>query len=229
MDGVGPDAESERSGRGNSARKRDAEQTRARILSAALAEFSGKGFSGARVDAIAERSGSNKQLIYRYFGGKEELWIATLEAAYERARLAERQLELERLDPATAIRRLVEFTFDSFVGDRTFINLLNSENLHGARHLKQSKRVREMHSPLIAMIDQIIKRGAAAGIFQPGIDAAQLWISIVGLSFFYFSNSHTLSTVLGRDLLGRHELVHRRGHVSDLILNGIRRTDGPLG
>ena len=222
MDGAAfPPGPGAKARKGASLHKRDADQTRARILSAALAEFSGKGFSGARVDAIAERSECNKQLIYRYFGGKEELWIATLEAAYERARLAERKLELERLDPQTAIRRLIEFTFDSFVGDRTFINLLNSENLHGARHLKQSKRVREMHSPLIAVIESIIERGEKSGVFTHGIDAAQLWISIVALSFFYFSNSHTLSAVLGRDLLGNHELVHRRGHIADLLLHGI--------
>jgi TetR/AcrR family transcriptional regulator len=49
------------------------------ILEAAIAEFSAKGFSGARVDAIARRARSNKQLIYYYFDSKIGLYEAVLE------------------------------------------------------------------------------------------------------------------------------------------------------
>jgi TetR/AcrR family transcriptional regulator len=48
------------------------------ILDAATAEFSAKGFSGARVDAIARRARSNKQLIYYYFDSKVGLYEAVL-------------------------------------------------------------------------------------------------------------------------------------------------------
>ena len=112
-------------------------------------------------------------------------------------------LDLDKLSPEAAMRALVTFTFDTFVGDRTFINLLSSENLHQARHLKESARVREMHSPLIGMIQTILDRGVEAGVFRGGIDPAQLWISIAGISYFYFSNIFTLSVILDRDLQGR--------------------------
>src|SRR6201999_1068343 len=49
---------------------RDADRTRAKILSAASTEFAHKGLAGARVDAIAEASGANKRMIYYYFGSK---------------------------------------------------------------------------------------------------------------------------------------------------------------
>jgi TetR/AcrR family transcriptional regulator len=48
------------------------------ILEAAITEFSTKGFSGARVDAIARRARSNKQLIYYYFDSKVGLYEAVL-------------------------------------------------------------------------------------------------------------------------------------------------------
>lgn len=57
---------------------RDAAATRARILGAAIAEFSAVGFSGARIDRIAEQSGTNKRMIYVYYGDKEGLFTATL-------------------------------------------------------------------------------------------------------------------------------------------------------
>ena len=120
------------------------------------------------------------------------------------------------------MRALVGFTFDSFIGDRTFINLLNSENLHQARHLKGSSRVKSMHSPLIGMIQTILDRGVKLGIFRDGLDPAQLWISIAGISYFYFSNIFTLSVILDRDLHAKAQIAKRRAHVGDLILAALR-------
>ena len=41
-----------------------------------MEEFASKGFSGARLQDVADRAGLNKQLISYYFGGKEGLWRA---------------------------------------------------------------------------------------------------------------------------------------------------------
>jgi AcrR family transcriptional regulator len=55
---------------------RNVELTKQRILEAAVSEFSEHGFSGARVDRIAEQASANKSLIYSYFGNKEKLFDA---------------------------------------------------------------------------------------------------------------------------------------------------------
>jgi TetR/AcrR family transcriptional regulator len=55
-------------------RQRDPERTRARILEAAVEEFSAKGYAGARVSEIAARAGVNQQLIAYYFDSKEGLY-----------------------------------------------------------------------------------------------------------------------------------------------------------
>lgn len=203
-------------------RTRDPERTRASILDAATEEFSARGFAGAGVDAIASRSGANKRMIYHYFGNKRGLWIAVLEAAYERVRTAELALHLDELEPEEAMRTLVGFTFDSFVADRVFINLLNSENLHQARNLKESSRIKSMHSPLIGMIRQILDRGMNDGVFREGISPAQLWITIAGISFFYFSNIFTLSVILDRDLKSEDGIAERRAHVIEMVMNAIQ-------
>lgn len=204
------------------AARRDPGATKSKILAAAWHEFAQKGFAGARVDAIAARSGANKRMIYHYYGDKEGLFVAVLEAAYDRARSAEQALDLEHMEPVAAMRRMVEFTFDSFVKDRSFIQLLNNENLYKARHLKKSTRVPRMHSPLIGMIDGILRRGAEAGVFRRGVDATQLWISIAALGYFYFSNIHTLSTIFDRDLADAESVGERRAHVVQLVLDSLR-------
>lgn len=218
----GPDDAPRRGRRAANGARRDPGATRARILAAAWHEFAQKGFAGARVDAIADRSGANKRMIYHYFGDKEGLFVAVLEAAYDRVRTAEQELDLVRMEPVAAMRRMVEFTFDSFVKDRSFIQLLNNENLYKARHLKKSTRVTRMHSPLIGMIDDILRRGAAAGVFRSGVDPVQLWISIAALGYFYFSNIHTLSTIFERDFSAASALSERRSHVIQLVLDSLR-------
>ena len=61
-------------------RVNDPEGTRRNIIEVATKEFADKGFSGARVDEIAARTKTSKRMIYYYFGGKEGLYIAVLEA-----------------------------------------------------------------------------------------------------------------------------------------------------
>ena len=57
---------------------RNPDQTRAKILAAAVAEFAQNGLAGARVDRIASRAGANKRMIYHHFGGKQTLFEAVL-------------------------------------------------------------------------------------------------------------------------------------------------------
>ena len=121
--------------------KRNPEAARHRILAAALAEFSEKGLGGARVDVISERAGANKRMLYHYFGNKDDLFLVVLELAYGDLREAEKALNLDDLSPVEVMRKLVAFTFNYFNQTHYFINLLNSENLHGARHLRRQGRL----------------------------------------------------------------------------------------
>src|SRR3954469_15215200 len=93
-------------------RTRDADRSQSTILAAARDEFAEHGLGGARVDRIAERAGLNKRLIYYYFADKEALFQAVLEQAYRDIREQERGLRLTELEPANAVRRLVQFTWD---------------------------------------------------------------------------------------------------------------------
>ena len=204
---------------------RDAEATRARILAAAKAEFARVGLGGARVDRIAEIAGANKRMLYYYFGNKDELFRAVLEATYEHIRESEKALHLDEVDPPEAIRRLVSFTWNYYLEHPEFLSLLNSENLHRAEHLKQSTKVRQMHSPFVAMLREIVERGVLAGVFRSGVDAVQLYISIAGLSYFYLANNYTLSAIFGRDLKAKKARDQRLSHMTDFVLGYLTQKD----
>jgi TetR/AcrR family transcriptional regulator len=203
-------------------KRRDPAATRKKLLTAARREFAASGLAGARVDEIAARAGVNKQLVYHYFGDKDALYLAVLEWVYEEIRAQERKLNLEGLPPQQAIKRLIEASFDHLAAHPDFIVLLNDENRGGARHVRGSRKLEAMHSPLVSMVQAILSEGVRAGVFRKGINPVHLYISIAGLSYFYFSNTPTLSAIFGKDLSSPAARKARRKHVVDLVLQSLR-------
>lgn len=206
--------------KGNS---RDPERTRQKILDAATAEFARYGLGGARVDRIAARAGANKRMLYYYFRDKDNLFLAALEGRYAHIRAAERELDLEQVEPREALKRLVEFTWSYFLEHPEFMTLLNSENLHKGRHVRRSRRVPEMHSTLVETLRGILLRGERDGVFRAGVDPVQLYISIAGEGYFYLSNRYTLAQIFKRDLMSAKALAERARHNADMILNALRK------
>ncbi|MBR0694402.1 TetR/AcrR family transcriptional regulator [Bradyrhizobium lablabi] len=202
--------------------RRDPVATRRKLLTAARREFAQNGLAGARVDEIAARAGVNKQLVYHYFGDKDALYLAVLEWVYEEIRTQERKLNLEGLPPERAIKALIEASFDHLAAHPDFIVLLNDENRGGARHVRGSRKLEAMHSPLVSMVSKILGEGIRAGIFRRGVNPVHLYISIAGLSYFFFSNTPTLSAIFGRDLSSPAEKRARRKHVVDLVMQSLR-------
>ncbi|XIA67194.1 TetR family transcriptional regulator [Bradyrhizobium sp. TZ2] len=202
--------------------RRDPAATRNKLLTAARREFASSGLAGARVDEIAARAGVNKQLVYHYFGDKDALYLAVLEWVYEEIRAQERKLNLEGLPPERAIKKLIESSFDHLAAHPDFIVLLNDENRGGARHVRGSRKLEAMHSPLVSLVSAILGQGVKSGIFRKGINPVHLYISIAGLSYFYFSNTPTLSAIFGKDLSSRAARQARRKHVVDLVMHSLR-------
>ena len=202
--------------------RRDPAATRMKLLTAARREFAQNGLAGARVDEIAARAGVNKQLVYHYFGDKDALYLDVLEWVYEEIRTQERKLNLEGLPPERAIKKLIQSSFDHLAAHPDFIVLLNDENRGGAGHVRNSRKLEAMHSPLVSMVSNILADGVRSGVFRKGIDAVHLYISIAGLSYFFFSNTPTLSAIFGKDLSSPAARRARRRHVVDLVMQSLR-------
>jgi AcrR family transcriptional regulator len=208
--------------RPRASRSRQPAATRRKILASAIAECAAAGLAGARVDEIARRAGVGKRMLYHYFGNKEALWLAVLEDAYARIRGEERLLAVGRLPPRDGMRRLVEFSVRYCQDNPDFVALLIGENLNRARHLRRSRRIRDMHVSLLAVITDLLERGARAGVFRRGIDPRELYITIAALGFFYFSNVHTLSVIFGRDLNAVAARRQHQRHAVDVVLGFLR-------
>jgi TetR/AcrR family transcriptional regulator len=202
---------------------RDAARTRERILKTATAEFTEKGYDGARVDEIVRRAKISKNLVYHYFDSKEQLFIEVMEGMYRVMRERQAEQSFAGLSPEEGMRKLVTFTFEVFLEQPEVIALLNIENLHKARHIRRSKNIPALYNPLIEAIEDLLHRGQAAGVFRDGVDPVDLYISISGLGYFYLANRHTLGTVFKTDLEAPARIAQRLQHMNEVILGYLRR------
>jgi AcrR family transcriptional regulator len=217
---------SRRAANDESPRQRDAQLTRAEILEVAAQEFAEVGYAGARVDRIAAHTRTTKRMIYYYFGGKEQLFIAVLERAYAGIRRAEQSIDVEHLDPVSAIRRLAELTFDHHQANPEFVRLVSIENIHRAEHLKRSGSLVRLNSPAIDLIGDILQRGRASGVFARDTDAIDLHMMISAFCVFRIANQYTFGELFGRDLTSPQRSNHYRQMLSDMVVTYLTSGDG---
>lgn len=139
-------------------------------------------------------------MIYYYFGNKESLFVAALEEIYRRFNVAEAALKLDLDQPKHALEQVVRFVLHYYKKHPEFVTLLNSENLHRGKHIVRSNKAQEFSSPAISVVDDVLRRGVAQGIFRSEIASRDLYMMIVALGYFYQSNRFTLSAFLGENL-----------------------------
>jgi AcrR family transcriptional regulator len=192
---------------------------RARILTAAIAEFASRGFKGASMDAIAARTNTTRALINYYFGSKEKVYLAVLEHVYAEIRAAELHLDLNRLPPVEAIRRIVEFTYNYYVEHEYFVRLVVAENQAKGRHMKRSPAMRTLNRPIVETLAAVIARGQAEGTFRPDLDPIDVHMAIAALGMFNVTNQYTFGTLFQRDMGAKGDVPGRRRMVADMILS----------
>jgi AcrR family transcriptional regulator len=198
-------------------RKNNPEKTRDGILQAAVAEFVAQGLSGARVDAIAERTQTSKRMIYYYFNSKEQLYTEVLEKLYGEIRNTESSLKLDVLAPMEAIQRLVEFTFDHHDRNVDFVRIVCIENIHNGDNVKQSPTIRALSQHVLQALDETLRRGEKEGIFRPGVQAVDLHMLISSFCFYRVSNRHTFSEIFQIELEDREVKDRHKAMISDSV------------
>src|SRR3954453_18507725 len=223
-----------RRGKGGSAletssppRGHNPERTRQDILNVATEEFASAGFSGARVDMIAERTRTSKRMIYYYFGSKEGLYLAALEQVYGELRAAEMSLDVAHESPAAAMRRLIELTFDYQEAHPEFVRLVNTENVNCGRYIEQSEAIRSLNVSIIDVLTSILQRGQEQGLFRSDLDPVDVHMLISAFCFFRVSNQYTFGIVFQRDLSSPELRQRHRTLISEVILGWL--TQKPAG
>jgi AcrR family transcriptional regulator len=198
-----------------------AQATRDSILSSAIKIFSRYGFDGGSVEKISKAAKSYDRMIYYYFGSKEGLIIATVEAVYGQFNEAESSLKLPA-DPLEALKAVVVFMLRYYRDHPEFVAILNSENIHRGKHISKSMHARDYSSPAVQVLNGVLERGAEAGVMRSGVKARDLYLMLAALGYFYQSNRFTLSAFLGEKIDADEAFEHWEAYVIDSALRVVR-------
>ncbi len=199
-------------------RKNNPEKTRENILQAAIVEFVEQGLSGARVDAIAERTHTSKRMIYYYFTSKEQLYVEVLEKLYGEIRSTENLLHLNELEPVEAIRRLVAFTFDHHDQHVDFVRIVSIENIHKGEYIRRSQGIKAMNDTIVHALQDILRRGVEQKVFRTGINALDVHLLVSSFCFYRVSNRYTVGEIFEVDLSDADIKQRQRTMICDSVL-----------
>jgi TetR/AcrR family transcriptional regulator len=202
------------------------ESTREKIKTAATEEFIQRGFDGARMQAIADRAGANKAMIYYYFQSKETLFEAVLHETFE-----ELFSEFSRIrpdgdpDPRKLIPQIVHLHM-RFLAEHPHLPKILIREMHSGHPIVPKVlgeifgRIRQDRYPALI---QIFEAGVRTGIIR-NVDPLQTLLSILSMNIFYFIAKPVLSAGWPEVFSNRPEnelLEVREKAISDLILNGL--------
>ncbi|WP_292134151.1 TetR/AcrR family transcriptional regulator [Brevundimonas sp.] len=202
-------------------RTNDPDATKANILEVATKEFAERGFDGARIDAIADRTKTSKRMIYYYFGHKKGLYQAVLTNYYIRLRQAESEIDLEDLSALEAVEKLTHSTFDYHMRNADVVRLVMVENIAKGRHIDELPSLDPISSVLIKTLKKVCQRGYKEGVMRK-VDPTRLYMSIAALCFFNVSNRYTFQKIFNLDLISPRAAELRKAEVADMIIRYVR-------
>jgi AcrR family transcriptional regulator len=198
---------------------RDAARTKAAILREATREFADRGYASANLNDIASRTHATKRMIYFYFGSKEQLYAAVLEAAYDEIGDAEETLDLEHLDPVSAIRALAEASFDFHDSHRDFVRLVCAENVRQGTDGQFSPAVPPGKSgKATGAVAAILEAGRRQGVFHASASPIDIRMLISSFCFFRISNRNTFGALFSHDMTTPALRDHYRRMVGDVVV-----------
>ena len=151
-------------------------RTRVDLLAAARTVFLRRGFHGATLDEIAEEAGYTKGAVYSNFAGKDDLYLALLEAHYDRRVSAYVDLMFDQETFEDAVQAVGRFMVEADMREPDWLPTLAEFVAHAARDesLREAYvAVRERFLAAIAhVIDVLVTRHGLA-LRVPPLEAAR--------------------------------------------------------
>ncbi len=192
-----------------------------RLISCARTEFAQKGLAAARVVEIARKAGVTKQLIYHYYGSKENLFVATLDVSSAKIMSELISLSVDHLPPVTAMQVILNHFFDYYSLDPLLGNLAK-EGIHfHSEHETPRNHFLEMAPAFIDKVNVILTKGAASGDFRPDINPRLLIACFSMVIMNWFSDRYSMSAIAGFDTSPPEGISIWRQYSADFVLAGI--------
>jgi TetR/AcrR family transcriptional regulator len=195
-----------------------AAETRARILDAALKEFSAHGLAGARTEQIASIAGVNKALLYYYFESKENLYLASIEMISAKIRDRTMAVFLRESSPGERVLRSALEHFDRILTQHEFQGLMQQEmiRMHKGESSAMPILVKRIFGPAMTMYQSMVREGIESGELIKA-DWMQIHLATLGANVFYFLSAPVWRILMPSEPLSPEALEHRRKAVVEFL------------
>ncbi len=196
---------------------RDREATKAEILDAAEEEFAKSGLAGARIDAIADRTGVTKAMIYYYFNSKEGLYQEVFQRLVKELNQMIHPSQLEKLPAEVALKMLVRSAIaykasHPHRGRLWFHEAIQNQGKYG--------KLSGWQESFVCLVN-ILERGIAEGSFRQ-LNPFLTAINILGICVFYFDAQENLNYLKPeRQLLSQEMIEKQTQEAINLVLGGV--------
>lgn len=195
------------------------EDSKRRILLAALKEFSKNGLDGARVDEIADRAQINKRMIYQYFENKEGLYKEVLRYTFGKIYTISKGAFQTGADFKENVTRIVREYFYFLANNRDFVRIVSWESLNGGRYARLI--LPEFLDLIQPELKELLDQGRRTGLLRKDLDLRQVLLSIQGLCLIYFTRYEFVEHLWKEDMMSPEMLEKRFEHVMESIFSGV--------
>jgi AcrR family transcriptional regulator len=189
-----------------------------KIIEAAIEVFFDKGFDGASMREIAEKAGLTKPMIYYHFKNKEALYLGLLEEHLELFCQSLRSLLAEGGDIRATLSAIIDLFDQTFARGAKVYHIIQREISGSGRYL--ACLTEKYFIEVSRGIAGFLHRGQRQGVIRPDLDAQLAEMSFVSILLFYFSQENVFQH-MGRFLNTRaYERTAFKKHIFKLFTVG---------
>jgi TetR/AcrR family transcriptional regulator len=201
--------------------------TEALIRQSAQKVFTEKGFSGARMQDIADEAGINRALLHYYFRSKEKLFELIFDEAFTRFLGAVEPIMFADIPLFEKIEKLVETEFDLCIASPCNAMFILHELMQNPAVLER-RNIRKIYTAFLLHLSAAMEEPYKTGRIVK-IEAEQLFLHIISLVLFPFIGKAYLQQAFGLAEEAYWTMIQRRKkEVVRFVINGIRIGDTVL-
>jgi TetR/AcrR family transcriptional regulator len=196
-------------------------ETEKRILKAAKKIFQKRGFYGARMQDISEEAGINKAMLHYYFRGKDKLFDAVMNDAFDTLFLTVGKLLDNDMPVKEKIEKFTGLYIDMLMENQFLPAFVLHEINHNPERLAEMFRDKLSNKPLL-LISQLVKEMEKGNMID--IDPRHIIINLLGMCVFPFVAKPLLIANFGFSEEGFHDMLMERKKLIPLfLLNSVKK------
>ncbi|MBU4269092.1 MAG: TetR family transcriptional regulator [Acidobacteria bacterium] len=191
--------------------KKNNPQTKERILLAAQKEFAARGYSGARMEAIARGAAINKAMLFYYFSSKDNLYRTVLFGVFSEFFGEIGRIISGQLTPDLFLEKFPEIFIRFIARHPDLLRIMVFDLIHNPENVTtaMAEIIHEKISFKPHPLFELIRRWHKQGLVSES-DPLHFMMNIVALSIFSFIGKPMVEAISGIKVTSDEDFYRKR-------------------